>query len=156
MNREEVREWVKQDIQIAFVEDLVKLVRFCINCGIPYSPETGELIPLKKVIVSYTYDYCGFVTYQALFKKPFLWKRKLKKLIKEALQMEDVKSVTAKGILSDAKAEIVKEKVEKAKRKLIAKLRELDSAKEVVKNIEREIEDLELEITQEFNGGPTE
>lgn len=55
--------------------------------------------------------------------------------------MFDIKSVT-----SEARAEIAKEKAEKAKKALIAKLRQLDSAESVVANIEREIQDLEASI----------
>jgi len=55
--------------------------------------------------------------------------------------MFDINKVEA-----DAKAEIAKEKGEKAKTALSKKLRELDAAKSVTANIEREIADLKASI----------
>lgn len=54
----------------------------------------------------------------------------------------DVKKVT-----EEARKQIAEEKTEKAKRALVQKLRALDTAKDVVRNIEREIADLEASIT---------
>jgi hypothetical protein len=55
--------------------------------------------------------------------------------------MFDIKKVEA-----DAKAEIAKEKAEKAKAALVKKLRELNAAQAIVANINREIEDLKASI----------
>lgn len=49
--------------------------------------------------------------------------------------------------MQEAQAEIAKEDGEKAKKALIDKYRQLSAAKKVVKNIEREIEDLTQSIT---------
>ncbi len=54
--------------------------------------------------------------------------------------------IDIKKIKSDAAAEVAKEKADKAKLALIKKLRELETAKEVVRNIERSIADLEQSI----------
>ena len=54
--------------------------------------------------------------------------------------------IDIKKIRSDASAEVAKEKADKAKLALIKKLRELETAKEVVRNIERSISDLEQSI----------
>lgn len=51
-----------------------------------------------------------------------------------------------KKVEEDAKAEIAKEKAEKAKTALVKKLRERDSAQAIVANIDREIEDLKASI----------
>lgn len=48
-----------------------------------------------------------------------------------------------------AKQELVAENTKDAVKRLKTKLKELQSAKVIVKNIEREIEDLEQEIEQE-------
>lgn len=51
-----------------------------------------------------------------------------------------------KKVKEDANKEIAEEKAERAKKALVAKLRELDAAKSVVANIERQIADLEASI----------
>lgn len=51
-----------------------------------------------------------------------------------------------KKVAEEARAEIAKEKAEKAKTALVKKLRDLDAAKRVVANIEREVKDLEESI----------
>ena len=55
--------------------------------------------------------------------------------------MFDIKKVKA-----EANAEIVKERTEKAKTALVKALRELESAKDVVRNAERKVADLEASI----------
>lgn len=55
--------------------------------------------------------------------------------------MFDIKKVEA-----DAKAEIAKEMADKAKTALVKKFRDLENAKKIVANIEREIEDLKASI----------
>lgn len=59
--------------------------------------------------------------------------------------MTEVKNLTVK---QQAEAEVAAEKVQKAKKVLKELLRKLDSAKQVVSNIEREIEDAERQIDQ--------
>lgn len=56
--------------------------------------------------------------------------------------------IDVKKVLTEARAEIAKEKAEKAKKQLVDKLRQLDAAKTVVANIEREITDLEARIVE--------
>lgn len=56
--------------------------------------------------------------------------------------------IDVKKVLTEARAEIAKEKAEKAKKQLVDKLRQLDTAKTVVGNIEREIADLEARIVE--------
>lgn len=53
-----------------------------------------------------------------------------------------------KKIREEAEAEFEKERGEKAKQRLKIKLKELDTARQVVKNLERELEDLEDELQQ--------
>jgi len=47
-----------------------------------------------------------------------------------------------KKIKEDATAELIKEREENAKKRIKAKLRDLDNARIVVANLEREVEDL--------------
>lgn len=54
--------------------------------------------------------------------------------------------IDIKKVKDEARAEIAKEKGEKAKTALVKKLRDLDAAKRIVANIEREVEDLEASI----------
>jgi hypothetical protein len=54
----------------------------------------------------------------------------------------------AKTIKEQAKQEFEEERSKEAKEKIKKKLRELAAAKKVVTNIEREIEDLEDELSQ--------
>lgn len=58
-------------------------------------------------------------------------------------------AVDLKKAKQEAVAEVEKEDMEKAKRKYKAKMQELKSAKKVVKNIERELEDLDDELSQD-------
>jgi len=51
-----------------------------------------------------------------------------------------------KKVKEEAHAEVAKEKSEKAKSALVKKLRDLENAKNIVRNIEREISDLEASI----------
>jgi len=53
----------------------------------------------------------------------------------------------AKKVIDEAKKEVAAEQGEKAKEALKAKLRQLDTARAVVKNIEREIDDLQLKFS---------
>jgi hypothetical protein len=48
-----------------------------------------------------------------------------------------------KAVKAQAAEELAKEKAERAKKALIAKLRQRDTAQDVVRNIDREIVDLE-------------
>lgn len=56
--------------------------------------------------------------------------------------------IDPKAAIAKAKQEIADERMSDAVGKLKTKLRELNSARNVVANIEREIEDLELAIEQ--------
>ncbi|MDE2107360.1 MAG: hypothetical protein KGL39_59745 [Patescibacteria group bacterium] len=51
-----------------------------------------------------------------------------------------------KKVEDEAKAEIAKEQAEKAKTALVKKLRDLENAKRIVANIQREIDDLKASI----------
>lgn len=57
--------------------------------------------------------------------------------------------VDFKKIKEEAIAEHTKEQEQRAKERLKLKLQELDKAKKIVKNIEREIVDLEDELAQD-------
>lgn len=52
-------------------------------------------------------------------------------------------------VKAEALTEVEQEKLVEAKKRYKAKLQELDKANKVVKNIEREIEDLEDELSQD-------
>jgi hypothetical protein len=52
-----------------------------------------------------------------------------------------------KAVIETANKEIAEEKAKKATTALVKKLRELDAAKSIVRNIEREIEDLQQSIS---------
>ena len=54
--------------------------------------------------------------------------------------------IDIKKIQLDARAEIAKEQADKAKLALVKKLRDLASAQNIVRNIEREVADLEASI----------
>lgn len=54
--------------------------------------------------------------------------------------------IDIKKVKDEARAEIAKEKDEKAKVALVKKLRDLDAAERIVANIKREVEDLEASI----------
>lgn len=58
-------------------------------------------------------------------------------------------SEEAKGLKERAMEELREELEEAAKDKLKEKLREIGKAKKIVRNLEREIADLELELTQD-------
>ena len=62
-------------------------------------------------------------------------------LTKEQLAMIDIKAVQA-----EAAKQIAEEETKKAKDALVSKMRALASARKVVKNLEREIEDLQESI----------
>lgn len=49
-----------------------------------------------------------------------------------------------------AEKELKEERVKEATAKIKSKLKEIEKAKQIVKNLERELEDLELEISQEY------
>lgn len=53
-----------------------------------------------------------------------------------------------KAVEDEAKAEIHKEIQGKATKALVKKLRDLESAKQIVRNIEREIDDLKASIAE--------
>lgn len=57
------------------------------------------------------------------------------------MKMFDVKKVR-----EEAEKELREEAEEAAKKKLISKLKELDRARKVVRNLERELEEIELDI----------
>lgn len=58
-----------------------------------------------------------------------------------------------KKVEDEAKAEIAKEQAEKAKTALVKKLRDLENAKRIVANIQREIDDLKASIADgSFSG----
>lgn len=54
--------------------------------------------------------------------------------------------IDIKKVLGEAEKQISEEKTTKAKTALVAALRRLDSARDVVRNCEREIEDLKASI----------
>lgn len=54
-----------------------------------------------------------------------------------------------KKALEEAKKEISEEKFKKAKERYKTKLRELEQAKTIVANLNRELEDLEMELSNE-------
>lgn len=54
--------------------------------------------------------------------------------------------IDIKQVEKDANAEINKERADKAKAALVKKLRELATAQDVVRNIERAVEDLKASI----------
>jgi hypothetical protein len=54
--------------------------------------------------------------------------------------------IDIKKVKEDARAEIAKEQGEKAKSALVKKLRDLSNAQNIVRNIEREVADLEASI----------
>ena len=54
--------------------------------------------------------------------------------------------IDIKKVREDARKEVADKDAAKAKTALVAKLRQLSAAKGIVKNIEREIEDLEQSI----------
>ena len=60
----------------------------------------------------------------------------------------DINKTDPKAVLAKAYAEIEKEDVEKAVKLLKSKLREKKEAETVLRNVEREIKDLELRIEQ--------
>ncbi len=51
-----------------------------------------------------------------------------------------------KKVREEAEKELREEAEEAAKKKLISKLKELDRARKVVRNLERELEEIELDI----------
>ena len=58
-----------------------------------------------------------------------------------------------KKVEDEVKAEIAKEQAEKAKTALVKKLRDLENAKRIVANIQREIDDLKASIADgSFSG----
>jgi|SaaInl4_200m_RNA_FD_contig_41_242541_length_823_multi_8_in_0_out_0_2 hypothetical protein len=59
-------------------------------------------------------------------------------------------SFDIKAVREKAEKEIQDERMEKAKKKLVTKLRELDAAKMVVRNIKHELKVLEADISEEF------
>lgn len=57
--------------------------------------------------------------------------------------MFDIKEVKKK-----AQEEYREERMKEATKKIKAKMKELDNAKLIVRNLERELQDLEIELTQ--------
>lgn len=64
--------------------------------------------------------------------------------------MEVINGEGKKSIKEQAKEELIQEKTGEFKERLKGKLRELQSAKTVVKNLEREVDFLEKKINQEI------
>lgn len=56
--------------------------------------------------------------------------------------------IDIKKVKEQAQLEVVKEHEEAAKIKIKTKLKELETAKKIVRNLERELEDLYAEITE--------
>lgn len=54
--------------------------------------------------------------------------------------------IDIKQVMAEAQAEVTKERADKAKKALVTKLRALDAAQQVVRNIEAEVEDLKASI----------
>lgn len=141
-----LRKWALQEVERKKVESLVRLVSVIINQGLPFF--LGKPLTFSDAMQYNTHHLQTWFSW----KKPFFWKWKLKSMIKETLKMEKVVGTTAAEVIRLAKAEAVKEKVDKAKTQLVKKYKELQAATDVVGNIQREIEDLELSIRQEFVG----
>lgn len=59
--------------------------------------------------------------------------------------------IDIKNVQEEATKEIQKEKTEKAKDQIKSKMRELDKAKTIVRNIERELQELYAEIGAGIN-----
>lgn len=62
-----------------------------------------------------------------------------------------VENITAQSIMDEARQELRKDAIKDATRKMKTKLRELSDAKRIVRNLEREVEDLQLEITHDLD-----
>jgi len=60
-------------------------------------------------------------------------------------------NITKETIIKEAQAEITKELVDKHKSAYKRLLREREAARQVLANIDRQIEDLELKMDQELN-----
>lgn len=59
----------------------------------------------------------------------------------------ELKVADAKSLREQAEEEVAQEKAKAAKEKIKIKLKELDKAKLIVRNIERELEDLMVEVS---------
>jgi len=64
--------------------------------------------------------------------------------------MEKVAKITKQNVFQEAEAEVAKELTDKFKRVLKTKLHEKAKAQQLLKNIDREIEELKLEIGHEL------
>lgn len=62
------------------------------------------------------------------------------------MSVTPIRGLDIQAIEAEARKEIAQEKTEKAKKALLTALRRLDSARQVVTNIEREVEDLKASI----------
>ena len=58
-------------------------------------------------------------------------------------------NVVTKSIMEEAKAKINKKRQEKYVSLVVLKMEALETARQVVRNLEREIEDLEIQINEE-------
>ena len=65
---------------------------------------------------------------------------------KDAMKAESV----AARIMREARTEVNDELIENAKKKMKVKIRELSAANKIVANIEREMRELELQISQDL------
>ncbi len=64
--------------------------------------------------------------------------------------MAKVEKITKQNVFQEAEAEVAKELTDKFKRALKTKLHEKAKAQQLLKNINREIEELRLEISHEL------
>jgi len=66
--------------------------------------------------------------------------------------MAEITNLTKEAVIKEAKADIAKEMLEKHKSAYKRLLREREAARQVLANIDRQIEDLELKMEQELKG----
>ncbi|KKN37416.1 hypothetical protein LCGC14_0763640 [marine sediment metagenome] len=64
--------------------------------------------------------------------------------------MGKVEKITKQNVFQEAEAEVAKELTDKFKRSLKQKLHEKAKAQQLLKNIDREIKELKLEISHEL------
>jgi len=65
--------------------------------------------------------------------------------------MSKTENLTVKGVIAEAKRELQQERLKEAKSLIKQKLKEKEKAQLVLNNIDREIEELEIELGQKLN-----
>jgi len=66
-------------------------------------------------------------------------------------KMSKTENLTVKGVIAEAKRELQQERLKEAKSLIKQKLKEKEKAQLVLNNIDREIEELEIELGQKLN-----